>query len=57
MSLELRVAVCEYSKLTILQRKFPDGWLCLHRDTREEELEDIYNFAKTQEEVPCTSTL
>ena len=38
---KVRVAVCEHTQEEVVQEKFGDWWICIHEDTREQELENI----------------
>ncbi|NDK56729.1 hypothetical protein [Pontibacter fetidus] len=48
----IRVGICKYTSRKVLQlRDFPSndaidekGWLCLHDDTEEEEIQNIIKF-------------
>lgn len=44
---DLRVSVCKKTKTLVVQLRDlgqPDGWLCLHNDTIEEDLSDVKAF-------------
>lgn len=45
----VRIAICEYTQTKIVQEKFGDEWICIHEETREEELENIINVKKQLE--------
>ena len=38
---KVRVAVCEHTQQEVVQEKFGNEWVCIHEDTREQELENI----------------
>ena len=37
----LRIEVCEHTNKPIVQEKFGKEWVCIHDETREQELENI----------------
>ena len=37
----LRIEVCEYTNRPVVQERFGKEWICIHEDTREQELENI----------------
>lgn len=37
----LRIEVCEYTNRPVVQERFGKEWICIHDETREEELENI----------------
>jgi len=37
----IRVEVCEHTQEEVVQEKFGNEWVCIHEDTREQELENI----------------
>lgn len=41
-----RIAKCKHTKLNILQIKTDSGWLCLHCETRSQELLELKLFKK-----------
>ena len=53
---KIRIGTCKHNNILILQYKdnesndAPDekGWLCLHRETREEEIKEIINYKTTK---------
>lgn len=38
---KVRVGFCEHTQNEVVQEKFGDEWICIHEDTREQELENI----------------
>ena len=44
---KLRVEFCEHTQTKVVQEKFGEEWVCIHEDTREQELESI-NKVKQQ---------
>lgn len=38
---KIRVGFCEYTQNKVVQEKFGEEWVCIHDETREEELENI----------------
>lgn len=45
--LQFRIAYCDQAERNVLQVKEDKGWLCLHRDTIEEEQEEMQIFLLT----------
>jgi len=37
----LRIEVCEHTNKPIVQEKFGEEWVCIHEDTRKQELDNI----------------
>lgn len=37
----LRIEVCEHTNKPIVQEKFGEEWVCIHEDTRKQELNNI----------------
>ena len=37
----LRVGICSHTQTEVVQQKFGEEWVCIHDDTREQELENI----------------
>jgi len=46
---KVRIGFCEHTQKEIVQEKFGDEWICIHDETREEELENINNVKKQLE--------
>lgn len=46
---KVRIGFCEHTKTEIVQERFGDEWVCIHDETREEELENINNVKKQLE--------
>jgi len=42
----LRIEVCEYTNKPVVQERFGEEWVCIHDETREEELENIKQVKK-----------
>ena len=38
---KVRVGFCEHTQKEVVQEKFGDEWICIHEETREQELENI----------------
>lgn len=38
---KVRVGFCEHTQTKVVQEKFGKEWVCIHEDTREQELENI----------------
>ena len=38
---KVRIGFCEYTQNEVVQEKFGEEWICIHEDTREQELENI----------------
>lgn len=38
---KIRVGFCEHTQNEVVQEKFGKEWVCIHDETREEELENI----------------
>ena len=38
---KVRIGFCEHTQKEVVQEKFGDEWICIHEDTREQELENI----------------
>jgi hypothetical protein len=46
----IRIGFCEHTQNEVVQEKFGEEWLCIHDETREQELEnikEIKNLLKT----------
>lgn len=43
---KVRIAFCEHTQNEVVQEKFGEEWVCIHDDTREEELENIEEVKK-----------
>jgi len=46
MKNQVRIDFCEHTQTQIVQEKFEEEWVCIHDNTREEELENINNAIK-----------
>lgn len=42
----LRLVICKHTKEEIVQEKFGDEWVCLHGDTKEDDLKLVEKFKK-----------
>ena len=38
---KVRIGFCEHTQKEVVQEKFGEEWVCIHEDTREQELENI----------------
>ena len=38
---EIRIGFCEHTQNEVVQEKFGEEWVCIHDETREQELENI----------------
>lgn len=45
----LRIEVCEHTNKPVVQERFGEEWVCIHDETREEELENIKQVKKLLE--------
>lgn len=40
---KVRIGFCEHTEAEVVQERFGDEWVCIHDETRQEELENIIN--------------
>ena len=40
---KVRVGFCEHTQTEVVQEWWGEEWVCIHEDTREQELESINN--------------
>lgn len=38
---KIKIGFCEHTQTEVVQEKFGDEWVCIHDETREQELENI----------------
>jgi hypothetical protein len=43
---KIRIEVCEHTNKPVVQERFGEEWVCIHDETREEELENIKQVKK-----------
>ena len=41
---KIRVCVCEHTNKLVVQERFSDGWICMHGDNEQEDLELIKQY-------------
>lgn len=44
---KVRIGFCEHTQNKVVQEKFVDEWICIHEDTREQELATIKKLFDT----------
>lgn len=42
----LRIEVCKHTNRPVVQERFGEEWVCIHDETRKEELENIKQVKK-----------
>lgn len=42
----IRIGFCEHTQNEVVQEKFGEEWVCIHDETRNEELENIKQVKK-----------
>jgi len=47
---DYRIAVCNHTKLEVVQVYSDAEWMCLHNETAEEDLSEV-NWFKTKEQL------
>lgn len=40
---KVRIGFCEHTETEVVQERFGNEWVCIHDETRQEELENIIN--------------
>jgi hypothetical protein len=41
---KIKIGFCEHTQNEVIQEKFGEEWICIHEDTRDQELESIKHY-------------